>query len=194
MTEHPMAQSLVDIFNGALQRLGTSKIISVNDNVPGARRCKLAWDGVRRSELRKYAWSFSIKRAVLAPDSTAPAFDYTYAFTLPADCLRVLLPTQTDTTTDWVLEGRKILTNLSNVMYLRYVSDVEDVTQYDAAFYEVAADALAMAICEDTTNSTAKMSALMDGYRGNVAQARRCNAIEKLPVAAPDDSFWTVRL
>ena len=112
-----MAQSVIDICNSALQRVGATTILSLSDNSPEARACSVAYDSNRRDELRKHRWNFATQRAVLAPDSTAPAFDFDYAFTLPSDCLRVIRPNTYDL--DWVVEGRKILTNDSDTLYLR---------------------------------------------------------------------------
>lgn len=104
-----MSQSVVDVCNSALQKVGAASIMSLTDNSREARACNLAYDSNRRDELRKHYWNFAMKRVALAPDVTAPAFDFAYQFTLPSDCLRIMLPN--DAYLDWVVEGRKILTN-----------------------------------------------------------------------------------
>ena len=157
-----------------------------------ARECSVAYDSNRRSELRKHRWNFSIKRTILAPDAVAPSFDFAYAFTLPSDCLRVLLPA--DPLCDWVLEGRKILTNASDVLNLRYVADITDVTQWDASFYDATAISTAIDICERLTNSATKKATLDREYESAIAQAKRMNAFERIPTFPVDDSLWLVRL
>ena len=207
-------QSLVDCCNNALQKLGMPSIMSLTDNSRQARQCALAADNNRRSELRKYNWNFAITRAQLAPDVATPAFDYLYQFSLPSDCLRVLLPNQSSIgatpplygPVDWVLEGRKILSNCSIQYYdgvitssatpslnLRYIADILDPNQYDASFYEVYYIAMAIDMCEALTNSTSKKANLEGEYRESVAKARLANAFERTPTDAPDDSFWTCR-
>lgn len=187
-----MAQSVVDCCNSALQRVGAASITSLTDNSPEARACSIAYDSNRRDELRKHTWNFAVKRAVLAPDSTAPAFDYTYAFTLPADCLRVLRPATSDL--DWLIEGRKILTNDSSVLNLRYIADITDATQWDSSFYNVIAAALAIDIVEKLTQSNVKKSALISDYKDCVSDAKRVDAFESGPEDAPDDDWWNARL
>ena len=187
-----MAQSVVDCCNSALQKLGAASILNLSDNSLEARQCTIAFDSNRRSELRKHKWNFAIKRAVLSPDSTAPAFDYLYAFTIPADCIRVLLPE--DAYCDWVMEGRKILSNDTDTLNLRYVADITDVTQWDPTFYDLAAISLAIDICEKVTNSTQKKMTLDQEYKEAAASARKANAFENLPASGPADSFWLVRL
>lgn len=187
-----MAQSVIDCCNSALQRVGAASILSLDDNSPEARACAVAYDSNRRDELRRHPWNFAIKRAVLAPDSTAPAFDYTYAFTLPTDCLRILRPPTSDL--DWQVEGRKILTNDSATLYLRYISDVEDCAQWDATFYSVTAIALAIDIVEKLTQSNAKKQALVQEYNDEIRYAHRVDAIESGPEDAADDDWWNARL
>lgn len=182
-----MAQSVVDICNSALQRVGANSITSITDNSPEARACNLAYDANRRDELRKHAWNFAITRAVLAPDATAPAFDFDYAFTLPADCLRVLRPATQNL--DWVIEGRKILTNDSNVLYLRYIADVTDTAQFDAGFYNVVSGALAVDICEKLTQSNVKKQGLMQEYKDAVTMARKIDAFESGPEDSADGTW-----
>ena len=209
-----MAQSLVDCCNNALQKLGVASIMALTDNTRQARQCALAADNNRRSEIRKYNWNFAIKRAQLAPDAEAPAFDYLYQFTLPADCLRVLMPNTSSVgntqpssiDVDWVVEGRKILSNCDIQFYdgvitssatpslnLRYIADIQDPNQYDASFYEVYYLAMAIDMCEALTNSTSKKANLEAEYKESVARARLANSFECVPQDAPDDTFWTCR-
>lgn len=187
-----MAQNAVDLCNAALQRVGATSIMSLLDNSPEARACNLAYDTNRRDELRKHRWNFAIKRAILAPDVTAPAFDYLYAFTLPSDCLRVLRPATVDL--DWQIEGRKILTNDGDTLYLRYLYDVEDVAQWDSSFYNVAALALAVDISERLTQSNGKKQMLMQEYDQAIKFARRVDAFESGPEDAVEDGWLIARL
>lgn len=186
-----MAQSVVDTCNSALQRVGASSILSISDNSPEARACAIAYDSNRRDELRKHSWNFAIKRAVLAPDTTAPAYDYTYAFTLPTDCLRVLRPATTSL--DWRIEGRKILTNDGSTLYLRYLADIDDCSQWDPSFYNVMAASLAVDICEKLTQSNTKKQQLIIDYKESVADARKVDAFETGPEDAADDTWWVAR-
>lgn len=187
-----MAQTVVDCCNSALQRVGATTILSLSDNSPEARACSVAYDSNRRDELRKHPWNFAVKRVVLAPDSAAPAFDYKYAFTLPSDCLRVLRPATANL--DWVIEGRKILTNETTTLNLRYISDVDDAALWDSSFYNVIAAALALDIVERLTQSNVKKSNLAEDYKDAVRMARRMNAFEAGPVEAAEDGWYLARL
>lgn len=197
-----MAQSRTDICNSALLRLGAATITDITDNSPEARACAIQYDSNRRSELRRHPWNFAIKRIVLAADTDAQP-GYTYAFTLPADCLRVLLPK--DSTLDWVIEGGRILTDWATSpadvsftsgtvgLMLRYVADIEDTTTFDPAFYDVLSVGLAGDLCEKITNSTSKKQALGEEYKQLLDAARRADALENLPEDPPDDEWLTAR-
>lgn len=205
-------QSVVDICNSALQRVGAATIMNLADNTREARACAVAYDSNRRDELRRHFWKFAIKRVVLAPDTATPASDFAYQFSLPTDCLRVIFPN--DPYLDWSVEGRKILTNSANSPFgtsgyttpvvvttptptvslsLRYIADITDVTQWDASFYSVLSLSLAADICEVLTNSTSKKQSIKDDYKDAMAEARVADAFESLPQDAPDDDFWLVR-
>ena len=161
--------------------------------------------------LRKFRWNFAITRVVLAPDSTTPAYDYLYQFTLPSDCLRIILPN--DNTLDWQVEGRKILTNggtqssaiegasltggtgtASTVaLRLRYVSDVSDPNIFDAMFREALALKLAVEMCDELTQSNAKKQALRDEYKDYIADCYLSDSLESIPVDPPEDLWVTAR-
>ena len=186
-----MAQNAIDVCNSALQRVGATTIISLSDNTPEARCCNVAYDSNRRDEIRKHPWTFAVSRAVLAPDDAAPLFDFKYQYTLPIDCLRVLRSSDFDL--DWKVEGRKILSNNDNPLYLRYIADITDAAQWDASFYNVVSAALAVDLVERLTQSNTKKQLLLDEYHDAVRIARRMNAFESGSESGPEDSWWIAR-
>jgi hypothetical protein len=203
-----MAQSQTDICNGALQRVGAATIMDITDNSREARACAVAYDTARRAELRKRKWRFALKRATLAPDTAAPNFEYAYAFTLPSDCLRITHPAD-NPDLDWQLEGRKILTNTMQspflgassqptvtgpALFLRYVADIEDATQFDASFYVMLQIQLAIAICEPLTQSNTKKQGLQAEYKDALMAAAKAQAFETLPADPPADGWWLARV
>jgi hypothetical protein len=180
--------------------------MSISDNSREARACAVAYDSNRRSELRKRAWNFAIKRKVLSPDVAAPEFEYTYAFSLPADCLRVILP-KDDPYLDWSIEGRKILTNLKQspsnaatassdgpALFLRYVADITDCSQFDPNFYDLVCIALAIDLCEPLTQSNQKKQILNAEYKDTRDAAAKAKSFEMLPEDPVDDPWWLARL
>jgi hypothetical protein len=197
-----MSQSIVDVCNNALQYLGAARILSLADNSREARACNVAYDSNRRAELRKHPWNFAKTRVVLAADTTAPAFGYTYAFTLPSDCLKVIIPK--DESLDWQIEGRKILTNWMNTPYggaestgaslsLLYIRDEQDTAQWDSTFFDMLALSMALDMCDDLTQSNTKKQLLSQQYVDARAEARAANAYENMAHQSSDPSWIGVR-
>ena len=186
--------SEVGICNGALQRLGAARITSLDDNTKNARECNAAYERRRDAVLRKHRWSFAITRAELAADSVSPVGSTAPAnyFTLPTDCLRVLLPDSV--VTDWAVEGRKIATNWAAPLELRYIKKVTDPNTMDALFREALSLDLALTMCETITGSNQKAEGLRNELRDVMAEAKRINAIELPAGEIREDDWLTARL
>lgn len=188
--------SKVEICNRALQLLGAKTITSLTDNSSNAARCNLAYEPIKLAMLRSHTWSCAVKRAQLSADSTAPLFGKTRAFTLPADFVRLLPldPEDVNNDDERQIEGRKIVSNESAPMDVRYIYDVTDPNEMDALFREVLSHNLAWNLCEDITNSNSKKDAIERGMEKVMAQARRANAIERASSKPPEDEWVTKRL
>lgn len=118
----------VSICSAALVMLGKSPIASFTEGSDRAAYCSNLYPLVRDHLLRKHFWNCAIKRALLSPLATPPAYGYTHQFQLPADFLRVYeVGSASNFITDFQLENRMILANAS-ALPLRYVwrNDNED--------------------------------------------------------------------
>ena len=190
-----MATSVVAIWNLALQKVGQSRIVSVDEDNNNARHCSACYEALRKVELRKAAWNFAIKRAILAPSVTAPLFTYTYAFPIPTNALRILLPPRLGL--DWKIESHEgaeaILTNDGDVLNIRYIEDVTDTTRFDANFVEMLACRMGWNMAEILTQSNTKKEALQAEYKEHRNEARKMNAFEKIPEAEPEDPWLASR-
>jgi hypothetical protein len=187
--------SEVSICNSALDKLGAARITDLTDNSRNARACSSAYERSRDALLRKHRWNFSIARAQLAADATDPEFGYDFQYTLPVDCLRVLEPYHgfRRIGENRIIEGRKIITDETAPLDLRYVSKVTDPNVMDSLFLEVLAVEIAIDICEELTQSNTKKSELRDLKKELLAEARKANAVERDPDVPPEDEWITVR-
>ena len=131
--------SVVDICNGALNQLGATTILSLTEDSKNARLCNQRYTQVRDSVFRSHPWNCLQKRIELAADTTAPAWGFSYAYTLPSDCLRLLRILDYDS--NYKVEGRKILSNTSSMKIL-YVARVTDPNEYDELLRETLSAAL----------------------------------------------------
>jgi len=130
-----VATSDVAIANLALTKIGDLRITSLTENTKPARELNAVYGMLRDKLQRTYNWRFCVKRANVAADVAAPTFGYTYQYTVPADCLRILqvntyfpAPDLSDLIgsggQEYQLEGGKILTNFSGQMNLRYLGPI----------------------------------------------------------------------
>lgn len=188
--------SEVDIANRALQKLGAERITSLTQNSENARAANLCYTSIRDAELRAHPWNFAIKRAQLAADSTAPAFGFSYSYTLPSDCLRLLPPdvSVNYNTHDWQIEGRKILTDEGAPLQVRYIKREEDPNQYDSLFIECLSAKIAIELCEQLTQSNGKGQAARDDYIRAIREARKMNAFENISAEQMTDTWITCRV
>jgi hypothetical protein len=201
-----------EVINRALVKIGANTIASPGEESEQARKASLVFTTVAQSELRRQAWSFSKKRATLAPlaDMTLGGQDFSTGYNLPQDCLRLI-----SLNGNWVfssiremnagypaafaIEGRVLLTGISGrssegAAYIVYVSDVSaTVGVWDAAFVEMMACRLAVELTQSITKNMTLKQSLKQDYLEALKEAKRTNAIELPPQALPDDSWILAR-
>ncbi len=199
-----MATSDVSICNRALQHLGASAIISLDDNNVRGRAMNTAFEPVRDAELRRRRWRFSIKRTSLPALSDAPDSGYAYQFQVPNDYLRLIeggdirsLPDLSDyrslSSETFSLENGKILTDLAAPLSIRYIARITDASLFDAAFVEALSARLAYETCEQITESSQKKNDCLTAYRLAIREAVGANALEVASSSIADDTWITAR-
>lgn len=197
--------SVIQVANRALTKLGAARIISLDDDNKQSRAIKSCFEDLRDDELRAHRWSFAIKRTTLAADATAPAYGYTYQYTLPADYLRLDMvddrypSVQMDNyigaeTLDFVLEGGKLLTDIDAPLKVRYGASITDPAMWDVNYREALACRIAAEIAEDLTQSNEKRKMAWEEYKLAINKAIRSNAIERLPQTLPDNQWIIGRI
>lgn len=188
-----MAVSKVAIANRALQKLGAKRIESLTQDHPNARSINACFDIVRDALLRKYDWSFAIKRESIAADASGPTWGNWNRYTKPNDYIRLLRNNESGQAVDWKIEGDYILSADGAPLEIRYIARIEDPNKYDATFVEALASKIAYEICEEITGSTAKQDRAMADYDVAVADARQSGAIEKDSEEFPEDDWIAAR-
>src|SRR3990167_247338 len=78
------------IINWALSKIGDDPLWCVYGTEERAIATKEIYFILRRQMLRDFEWNFTLKRAALVLDGTAPEFELPYRFALPSDCLYVV--------------------------------------------------------------------------------------------------------
>ena len=183
--------------------LGAATITALTENSKEARLCNRRFETVRDQVLRAHPWNAAITRKELAQDSAAPAFGFTYQYTLPTNpyCLRVLSFWNAnvdneiaayDSQNMFKVEGRKILTDESTCKII-YIGRVTDTEQYDSLLSSTIAHKLASEVAYAITGSNSVGQQMFQLYQSRLAEARSMDAAEGIPDKIIADSFINSR-
>jgi len=167
--------SVVDICNGSLNQLGASTILSLTEDSKNARLCNSRYTQVRDAVFRSHPWNCLQKRVELAADTTAPAWGFSYAYTLPADCLRLLRILDYDS--NYKVEGRKILSNTSSMKIL-YIGRITDPNEYDESLRETLSAALGADIAFAVTSNNQTATNMYNLFQDKLKDARFVDSTE----------------
>ena len=190
--------SVVDICNSDLNLLGASTISALTDDSKNARLCNQRYEPVRNRVFRAHAWNCLHKRVLLAQNSTAPVVEYSYAYALPSDCLRVLKVHNGTTDSiasslDYKLEGRNIVTD-EGTIYLIYIALDTDPNNYDSYLQESISHQLAADIAYAVTNNATLANNYMTRADERLREARFIDATENALGTIESNEFTDARL
>ena len=181
------------IANRAMDKLGASRITSLSEDSHEGRACSGVFEILRDAELRSHPWSFATKRAQLAADSVKPSFGKANYFTLPSDFLKLIESDVNLNSEDRIIEGRKIATDESGPLNIRYTARITDVGLMDPLFVEMLACMIALELCETLTQSNSKKESIREDYKNAMIKAKKANAFERPPMQPPEDEWLTIR-
>lgn len=169
--------SAVSICSNALLQLGDNPIASFSDPSKRAQLAANVWPQVRDMILRK-SWACTRKRVVLAPESTAPSFDWGYSFLLPTDWMRTVQIGEKGEHPEFEMQGRRVLTDEATLK-LVYQASIVDPAQWDAAMVDATCSELVARFAYAITQSA------------SLAQVKRTEADramkDALAIAGQDD-------
>ena len=190
--------SVVDICNSALNLLGASTISALTDDSKNARLCNQRYEPVRNRIFRGHAWNCLTKRVQLAQNSTAPVVEYSHAYALPSDCLRVLKIHNGTTDSiassiDYKLEGRNIVTDEGTV-FIIYIALDTDPNNYDTYLQESIAHQLAADLAYAVTNNATLADKYMTRADERLREARFIDATENSLGTIESSEFVDARL
>lgn len=147
-----MSATDVSICSNALLMLGAQPINDLTENSDRARLASNLYPTIRNAVVRGFPWNCCITRVVLSPDALAPAFDWTYQFSLPGDFVRALAVGEAGVETDFRIEGRKLLSD-DNPCYLRYIFRNDNPATWDDGLVHVVTATMAAAMAYGITQS-----------------------------------------
>lgn len=189
-----MPVTQIAICNSALAKVGQGPIQSIDQNTRAAQIIKSIFSLIQDEVMAEHRWNFALKRASLSPTASTPEFEYDYEYDIPSDCLRVL-ELETDVTqidNDWVVEGKKILSNDATIKVL-YIYRNVDYNSWSPGFAEVMAWRLAQEIAYALTQSNDREKSCSDNYAKALARARSTDGAEGVLRGLIADEWTTSR-
>lgn len=149
----------VDIVNMALGFIGSSRVNSISNPVSELETiCARHYDDARQNVLREGVWNFAKKRASISRTGT-PEFDFTDAYALPNDFVRLLsVGGDTEVLQEQyydIQQNKQLLIdyNGASSIKIRYIADQTDVAKWDAKFKKCVALQLAVDLAYQVTKS-----------------------------------------
>lgn len=178
-----------EVVNKALVHLGESRITSLTDGSNQANAANDIYEGLRDELLRAHPWNFATKRVQLARSSTAPAFEFDYAYVLPTDWLRTISVHDNDGGRGVVLhraeiigaaQQRAIVASVEE-LYLRYVYRVTDPNIWTPDFRTVVELCLARDMAVRLTGSNTLHDSMSIRADRMMGKARSTDALDASP-------------
>ncbi len=155
--------SSTELVNLALIRVGGERITDLNDqNSTEAVIANVIYNNTRRALLRSHVWRFAIKKIELAQLVDAPEFEFTYAYSLPSDFIRIRQVYNPNS--NWQVIGNQIHTD-DNELFLEYVADITDVNLFDPLFSELFTLKLAYELAYKINADSSIKNQLMQEYQ-----------------------------
>ena len=141
--------------------------------------CNQRYELVRDAVFRSHPWNCLQKRIELAKDTTSPVFEFSNAYTLPADSLRILRSENSNLSNNekFRIEGKKLLSD-EDTMKVLYVAKITDTTQYDTLLIETLSARLAAELCYPITQSSTLMDRMFGIFENKLKEARFVDATE----------------
>lgn len=179
--------SPTEIANMAFAKIGQAPIDDIDDTSDNvARDAKLVYEDIVREVLRSHPWNCLKTRAVLAVNTAAPSFGWSYSYTLPSQCLRVCTVNGYSTTSSYVqdyfeIESRDILTDADEckITYIQYSADT---TKYDPLLIQAIVLKLGAHLALKTAKDPQLAMALIQEYdKVTLPTAQRVDGNERYP-------------
>lgn len=124
-------------------------------------------------------------------NSNVPLFDYSFAFPLPSDCLRVVMVNQ-GAGGRWKVEGRSILCD-DETLELKYIRDEDDYALWDPLAYDALSLYLAWHVCIPLTKDQALRDSILKQFKDILPVSRFVDATEEPAEELREEQLFEVR-
>ena len=176
-----MSQGEIDICNQSLGWLGANLITSFDDMSKESNLCQANYSYLRDAVLEDSIWSFATKRAEL-PLLDEDVLGYGSSFQLPEDCIRVDKVYRDskfldNTTVDYIIEDRKVLSNL-NACFIKYCYRLVDTVRFSPNFTNALAYRIAAELAIPLTKSRTLQQQMLQIYQMRLEEATATDSMQ----------------
>lgn len=178
------------ICSNALRMLGANPIVNLTDDSTEGRLCNGLYPSTRDALVAEHPWNFCIQRVALAQLSTAPAYDYTVQYSLPADSIALIevFPKEAE----YKVEGRNILSYTTGLK-AKYKAQITDSSQFPAYFVTALEYYMAARLSFSITKSRSIEEQRYQLYQVHLADAKIRNDHEGTPDILTPQELTAVR-
>jgi len=195
-----MPQTLLQIANSALIKIGAARISAFSETTKQAEVADAVIRSLRDSTLRSYNWSFA-KNVTASITPTVQAFaSWTHSAALPTECLRVVAVY--DATTKARISSYEIgsvatvesvcLSSVSPVI-IKYIGQPTSASESSYVYPDDFAQALSCLLAAEIStaifDSPERRDTWLAQFVSAIRMARFCNTIEQ-PVASMPNADW----
>lgn len=149
--------SKTQLCNLALAELSARRINSIDaDETVEAKACRLHFDHVVDTLLRRHQWSFASARKTLSQVSGFTSTEWATAWQLPSDFVRLIRIPSGDPHApirSFAIEGRHLLVSGLDTVEILYVSNAVPIPYWDVLFIDAVKFSLAAAIAGDVSKN-----------------------------------------
>lgn len=174
------------IVNSALIKLGVETISALPGTTRQGAIANEQYSKLRDELLYEHPWNFAMKRATLTATASTPEFEFSYEYSLPADCLRVWATQYEEDF--YQVEGTKLYSNYSDLK-IRYISKVTDASLFSPQFSELLSLKISADLAFVFVQSNSLKATLLQEYSLKLRDARSHDAQENPSYYLTDDVF-----
>ena len=185
--------SLVGIYNMALVPLGVDRVLDPDEETEQARKCNEIYPYLRDDELSGHPWNFATSRIQCAQttDTVIDVLDdYTYAYAVPSDSLRILANEAADDA--FKVVGDRIY-SAQSTLSIEYIKQITDTNLFSSAFKSLIAARLKYELAFSLTGSRTMTLQLYEALRLERKRAKAIDAQEGTAISIFSDRIVDAR-
>lgn len=175
----------------ALQRVGASRITSIDDGTEESNACAAIYDIVVEEVISAVAWSAATIRVALAQTTTTPVYGYDYEYQLPVDpkCLRVLeIEGDTSSSIDYRIEEDKLVCDETTVN-IKYLGLLTSADSFGPFITKCVVSRLAWELSYKFSGVASQQAAMEARYERDLEQMAAADAIQGSADILPTGSY-----